>query len=625
MNFLMFLYLPLIVGLISLVFPRKWRYLQEIITIIGSCIFLALAIRTFSFPDQTVRVPWFQISTIDFSLDFRLYHFSRFLLIFLGLFTLLTSLYSLGFFKDKRVSQLYFPFLSFTLAGSAAIVLADNFFIFLLAWEIVTLLLFFLIAMGQSKSAAMAAGKAFAILGFTDVALLLAVIALPVLYDTWIISALKITVNDTFSMTIFLLMFLAAIAKAGAIPMHSWIPTAAESAPLPVIAFLPASLDKLLGIYLLSRICVDIFILPLHSTLSYIVMWVGALTIIIAVFVAVIQHDLKRLLSYHAISQVGYMVLGIGTGNPIGIAGGIFHMLNHAIYKSCLFFTAGAVENKMKTTDVDKLGGLSRTMPITFIACLIAALSISGVPPFNGFVSKWMIYQGLVEGKTAGSMIFLVLAMFGSALTLASFLKLLFGTFMGQKYQEKSALENEKLSGKYNEVHWSMVIPMVVLATLCVLFGLFAYFPINSFISPIVQMQFGKISQIMSIGTALWNPTLATLLIFVGLLIGGLLFYLSRITVREVESLFIGGEQFDIKKERVLAGNFYEFLERTKVLGGFLKESNRGIFDVYNLSSGIGSIAVNVLKRMHDGILSTYLAWCVIGLGVLCFLLLILQ
>lgn len=624
MNFLIFLYLPLIVGLISLVFPRKWHYLQEIITIIGSCIFLALSIQAFSLPDQTVRIPWFQISTIDFSLDFRLYHFSRFLLIFLGLFTLLTSLYSLGFFKDKKVSQLYFPFLSFTLAGAAAIVLADNFFIFLLAWEIVTLLLFFLIAMGQSKSAAMAAGKAFAILGFTDVALLLAVIALPVLYDTWIISALKITVNDTFSVTIFLLMFLAAIAKAGAIPMHSWIPTAAESAPLPVIAFLPASLDKLLGIYLLSRICIDIFILPLHSTLSYIVMWVGALTIIIAVFVAVIQHDLKRLLSYHAISQVGYMVLGIGTGNPIGIAGGIFHMLNHAIYKSCLFFTAGAVENKMKTTDVDKLGGLSRTMPITFIACLIAALSISGVPPFNGFVSKWMIYQGLVEGKTAGSMIFLVLAMFGSALTLASFLKLLFGTFMGQKYQEKTALENEKTGGKYNDVHWSMVIPMIVLATLCVLFGLFAYLPINSFISPIIQMQFGKISQIMSIGTALWNPTLATLLIFAGLLIGGLLFYLSRIKVREVESLFIGGEQFEIKKERVLAGNFYEFLERTKVLGGFLKESNRGIFDVYNLSSGIGSIAVNILKRMHDGILSTYLAWCVIGLGVLCFLLLIL-
>jgi formate hydrogenlyase subunit 3/multisubunit Na+/H+ antiporter MnhD subunit len=624
MNLLIFIYLPLIAGLLSLIFPRKWRYLQEIITLLGSSLFLVYAIQGFSYPDQFLRIPWFQLSIIDFSFDFRLYHFSRFLLIFLGLFTLLTALYSLGFFKDKKVSQLYFPFLSFTLAGAAAIVLADNFFVLLVAWELVTLLLFFLIAMGQSKAAAMAAGKAFAILGFTDVALLLAVIALPVIYDTWTISALKITLNDPLSIMIFVLMFTAAIAKAGAIPFHSWIPTAAESAPLPVIAFLPASLDKLLGIYLLARICLDIFILPLNSTLSYIIMTIGAITIIVGVFVAVIQHDLKRLLSYHAISQVGYMVLGIGTGNPIGIAGGIFHMLNHAIYKSCLFFTAGAVENKMKTTDVDKLGGLSKSMPITFIACLIAALSISGVPPFNGFVSKWMIYQGLVEGRTAIYMIFLTLAMFGSALTLASFLKLLYGTFMGQKYDEKGTTESEKTAGKYKDVHWSMIVPMVILATLCILFGLFAYLPINRFISPIINMQFGEISQIMVIGTALWDPTLATSLLLVGLLLGGLIFYISRIKVREVETLFIGGEKFEIKKERLLAGNFYEFLERTKILGGFLKESNRGIFDIYNLSSGIGSIAVNVLKRMHDGILSTYLAWCVIGLGILCFLLLVL-
>ena len=624
MNLLLFIYLPLATGIVSLVFPRKWRYVQEVITIIGSAIFLGFAIQGFYYPDQIVRIPWFQLSIIDFAFDFRLYQFSRFLLIFLGLFTFLTALYSLGFFKDKKISQLYFPCLSFTLVGSAAIVLANNFFVLLVAWELVTLILFFLIAMGQTKSAAMAAGKAFAILGFTDVALLLAVITLPVIYDTWTISALKITLNDPMSIMVFVLMFTAAIAKAGAIPLHSWIPTAAESAPLPVIAFLPASLDKLLGIYLLSRICLDTFILPANSTLSYIIMTIGAITIIVAVFVAVIQHDLKRLLSYHAISQVGYMVLGIGTGNPIGIAGGIFHMLNHAIYKSCLFFTAGAVETKMKTTDVDKLGGLSKSMPVTFIACLIAALSISGVPPFNGFVSKWMIYQGLVEGRTSIYMVFLTLAMFGSALTLASFLKLLFGTFMGQKHEEKAVPESGKTAGKYADVHWSMSIPMVVLAILCVLFGIFAYLPINPFISPIINMQFGETLQRMAIGTALWDPTLATTLMLIGILLGGLIFYISRVKVREADSLFIGGEKFETRKERVLAGNFYEFLERTRILGGFLKESNRGIFDIYNLSSGIGSIAVNILKRLHDGILSTYLAWCVIGLGILSFLLLVL-
>jgi len=214
--------------------------------------------------------------------------------------------------------------------------------------------------------------------------------------------------------------------------------------------------------------------------------------------------------------------------------------------------------------------------------------------------------------------------MFGSALTLASFLKLLFGTFLGQKYEEKGVSVTEKTEGNYADVHWSMIIPMVILAILCVLFGLFAYLPINLFISPIINMQFGEISQIMTIGTAIWDPTLATTLLLIGLLLGGLIFYLSRFKVREVESLFIGGEKFESRKERLLAGNFYEFLERTKVLGGFIKESDKGIFDVYNLSSGLGLIVVNILKRLHDGILSTYLAWCVIGLGILAFLLLIL-
>ncbi len=625
MDLLTFLYVPFLAGFISLIIPRKLKFFQETVAVIGSLVFIKDAIQSFSINDQFLQIPWFQLSTIDFSFDFRLYNFSRFLLLFLGLFTLLTSLYSAGFFRERKISQLYFPFLMFTLGSSATVVLADNFFILLIAWEILTLLLFYLIAMGQGKSAAMAAGKALAILGFTDVALLLAVLLLPIFYNTWNISALRIQLGNPVSITIFLLMFIAAIAKAGAIPLHSWIPPAAESAPLPVIAFLPASLDKLLGIYLLARITLDVFILPAQSTLSYIIMITGAVTIIGGVFVAVVQHDLKRLLSYHAISQVGYMVLGIGTGNPIGIAGGLFHMLNHTIYKSCLFFTAGSVETRTKTTDIDKLGGLSSSMPFTFGACLIAALSISGVPPFNGFVSKWMIYQGLVEGRSMIFMIFLFIAMFGSALTLASFLKLLYGTFMGQKYEGKDLPAGSESRRKYNDVSWTMIVPMGILALLCVLFGLFASFPINHFIQPVLSGKLAEVGQTITLGTALWNPTLATILLMIGLIIGGIIFYISRIRVREVDTLFIGGEQFEIKKERLLAGNFYEFLEKTKLLGGFLRESDKGIFDVYNISSGLGLLVVNVLKKLHDGILSTYLAWCVIGLGILSFILLVLQ
>jgi NADH:ubiquinone oxidoreductase subunit 5 (subunit L)/multisubunit Na+/H+ antiporter MnhA subunit len=316
--------------------------------------------------------------------------------------------------------------------------------------------------------------------------------------------------------------------------------------------------------------------------------------------------------------------LGIGSGHPIGIAGGLFHMLNHAIYKGCLFYSVGSVEQKTGTTELDKLGGLARSMPITFVCCLLAALAVSGIPPLNGFVSKWMIYQGLATGRSFWMMIFLVVAMFGSALTLASFLKLTFGTFLGHGSKDSELPGVQESTGTYNDASWWMLSPMVFLAALCVIFGLFAYIPLKNFIAPIINLEMAGISQTISIGTALWNPTLATVLIVIGLIVGILIYFISRIKMREVETLFIGGEKYELKTEKLLASGLFESIEKTKFLGGFIRESGKGIFDIYNISSDLGLIGVNMLKRLHDGILSTYLAWCIIGLGILCFILLTL-
>ncbi len=197
----------------------------------------------------------------------------------------------------------------------------------------------------------------------------------------------------------FILLMIGAIGKAGAMPFHSWIPDAALDAPLPFMALLPGSIEKLLGIYLLARFSLDLFTLAPGTWVSTVLMVIGAATIILAVMMALVQKNYKRLLSYHAISQVGYMILGIGTGLPIGIVGGLFHMVNNAIYKSCLFLTAGAVEKQAGTTDLEKLGGLARSMPVTVICFIVAAVSISGVPPFNGFFSKEMVYDAALEER----------------------------------------------------------------------------------------------------------------------------------------------------------------------------------------------------------------------------------
>jgi len=297
------------------------------------------------------------------------------------------------------------------------------------------------------------------------------------LAKTLAISEINLPLGSLSSLA-FILLIIGAISKAGSMPFHSWIPDAAIDAPLPFMAILPASLEKLLGIYFLSRICLEMFKLDPASGLSIMLMIIGAITIFLAVMMALIQKNYKKLLSYHAISQVGYMILGIGTALPIGIAGGLFHMINHALYKSCLFLSAGCVEKQAGTAELAKLGGLMKKMPLTFTAFAIAALSISGVPPFNGFFSKELIYQA---AKDRG-MVFYVVAVAGAFLTAASFLKLGHAVFLGKLSHEHKDVK---------EAPVTMLFPMGILAFTCVVFGLRNYLPLNHFIQPILGGKLG--------------------------------------------------------------------------------------------------------------------------------------
>ncbi|MFH0948809.1 MAG: proton-conducting transporter membrane subunit [Elusimicrobiota bacterium] len=427
----------------------------------------------------------------------------------------------------------------------------------------------------------------------------------------------------TLSLIAFLCLAIASFAKAGAMPFHTWIPDMAATAPIPVTAYLPASLDKLLGIYLLARICLNLFTLNLN--LNLVLMSIGAFTIVAAVFMAMIQHDMKKLLSYHAVSQVGYMVLGIGTGTPIGIAGGLFHMLNNVVYKSCLFLCAGSVEHKTGTTDLDKLGGLAKYMPLTFFAALIAAFSISGVPPFNGFFSKWMIYQGIVQMFQSSNVgmfawIFLVAAMFGSALTLASFMKLLHATFLGQlseswkvKKLESSNLATLQHSNILTEVSWTMWLPTVILAGLCIIFGIFAYqLPLKLFILPSLSPIPYPLSPVFS---GVWHPGLATLLIIVGFVIGFMIYLISGTKFRVGET-YIGGETLPAEV-RVTGVDFYKTITDIGFFKTMYNSAEQKMFDIYDWGKKIVSSVGFVLSELHTGNFETYLSWCLVGMILL--------
>jgi formate hydrogenlyase subunit 3/multisubunit Na+/H+ antiporter MnhD subunit len=463
--------IPFIAGLLVLLIGQQIRSVKEAIALLATAATLGISITLFK-ENINFVIPWtrFDIFDIDFAL--RLYHFSAFILVAASAFSFLFVLYSCSFMRDKLRLNQFYSYLLITLAMTNGAVLADNLVLMLFFWEGLLLTLFGMIAIGR-PGAYKTAIKAFIIVGISDLCLMIGIGLAGYLSSTMTISKISLSV-DSLGALAFILMMIGAISKAGSVPFHTWIPDAAVDAPLPFMAFLPASLEKLLGIYLLARISLDMFKLTTGSWLSILLMTIGAITILLAVMMALVQKDYKRLLSYHAVSQVGYMILGIGTCLPVGIIGGLFHMINHALYKSCLFLTGGAVEKQTGTTDLAKLGGIAMKMPVTFVCFVIAAASISGVPPFNGFFSKELVYDAALERGT----IFYLAAILGTFLTAASFLKLGHAAFLGKRSEQNENVREAPF--------FTMLVPMIVIAAVCVVFGVWNYLPLDNLIKPIL-------------------------------------------------------------------------------------------------------------------------------------------
>jgi len=568
---------------------------------------------------------------------FRFDHLSVFVGTFVGLFTVLTLGYSSEFMRKNPTPHYplstihspppsvplfrYYACVILTCAASLGAVFSNNLVLFMVFWGFLGLLLYLLIGFGENARSSYTAKKAFIIIGGTDAFMLLGLALLwhlagrPALTSLKM-SAVSVALDSKTAMAAYLCLAAGALAKAGAMPFHTWVPDTAEDAPTPVAAFLPASLDKLLGIYFFFRLTVGMF--QVTPGMNTFLMLLGSFTIVAAVMMALVQHDLKRLLGYHAVSQVGYMVLGIGTGNPIGIAGGLFHMLNNTIYKSCLFLAGGAVEKRAGTTDLDKLGGFAKAMPISFVTFLVASLAISGVPPFNGFVSKWMVYQGVIETGRAGGanwVLWLVAAMFGSALTLASFMKLLHAVFLGQPSAEARA----QVEGT-REVGPAMWLPMVILAGLCVVFGVFAFnLPLKLFILPSIE------TGIIYAGA--WRSVVATALILIGLAIGVIIYLVGAAEKARIVEPFVGGETLSDHTDvpwrdmRMSGVDFYRTIQQVDFLRVVYPLAEKKVFDVYDVGMKVTFGINKALGYIHNGVLPRYLGWCLLGAVIILYVL----
>lgn len=459
--------IPAVTALLVFTLPKKDFLIKSLVSLAGVTINLILAIYLFG-KEASFSIPW---TGFGLNFSFKLYQFSSFIVLAAAGFSFLIVLYSVAFMKGKQLIKQFFAFLLITVAMVNGAVLSNNLLLMLFFWEGLLITTFVLIFTGGKNSFSTAV-KALVIVGVSDLLMTLGILMIGWIAGTFEMDQINLPMT-TWAGFAFVLVMIGAIAKAGSMPFHTWIPDAALAAPLPFMAFLPAALEKLLGIYFLARISLDLFQFMPGSGMSIMMMSVGAITILLAVFMALIQKDFKKLLSYHAISQVGYMILGIGTALPVGIVGGIFHMINHAMYKSTLFLTGGAVEKQAGTTDLTQLGGLGRKMPVTFTCFIIAAAAISGVPPLNGFFSKELVFDGALESGT----IFYLAALLGAFLTAASFLKLGHSAFLGKPTRDISHVKEASLP---------MLIPMIVIAGFCVLFGVYNPLPLENLIQPVL-------------------------------------------------------------------------------------------------------------------------------------------
>lgn len=599
-NLTLMVAVPILIGLLNIFLPTM---LRKLFTFAGLIYLLYLSYFLYKGAGQVAYLFELPVFGID--------RLALFTLIFIQVLSLPILIFSLkGMAKNSEPG--FFSLYPLTIGICNGIVLSVNIIGFLVFWGLSGMMLYLFGMLGHTDNAPQTAKKTFIIVGGSDVFLIFGLILLWNLDPghSWNLGNIQMSMSGELAYAAFFCILIAALAKAGGLPFHTWLPDFSQDAELESVAFLPASLDKLVGIYLLARLVISLFVVNLGIQLFMITL--GAVTVICAVMMAIIQHNGRRLLGYHAVSQVGYMIMGIGSGNLLAMVGGLLHLANNTIYKTQLLLALGSVEKRTGTNNLEDLGGLGSNMPLTFVAALTGALAISGIPPLNGFFSKWLIYQGLIEKMQSASpghqiwlLLCLILAVFGSVLTLASFLKFLHAIFLGKRPEKWSSVReapcNQWLAGG-------------ILAVICVIFGLFAMpLPVGRLIAPILQ----EVGWAVPVIPGSYAP-LPILGLFGAVFLIGILIYRATRKVRFDEN-YLGGMEA-LEKFRIAGTEFYNEIRNMWPLKPAYDTAEKKNFDIYSIGGRCSRFFAELFSRLHDGQLSNYNLWIVVGTLIILWL-----
>lgn len=490
---------------------------------------------------------WSPIGGKAFGIGLQIDSLGMFLALIITGASLLSGIYSLKYMShDNGLEKYYVLFLLLTSSMIGFVFTGDLFNMYVML-EIMTFAAIALTAFRNYKDKSVEAAFKYIVTGSLGSSLIL--LGTCLIYSetkTLNLAEIAVVIKAMESMTptlilAFSLMMVGYAVKAFMVPCHTWPTDAHMAAPSSISMILSGVMSKT-GIYAIIRLVFMIFGLSSNKPVGYLILVWGVITMVIGVSMALLQHDFKRLLAFHSVSQIGYIITALGiaiieTGevSVLAMTGGTYHMINHAIFKGLLFLTAGAILYTTGTTDLESVSGLGKRMPFTMAMFLFGAVGISGIPPFNGFASKWMIYEA---GFTGSLGIVSIIAVVVSVLTLASFIKVGHSVFFGPIKKEYKNIE---------DVPTSMKIPMGVLALGIVIFGLFPKVIVNKILIPVIKsvydltgyvssalgntydslFAFDGINNIEFLTKGIYNPT-NFLILFVILLLAILVFVIFK-------------------------------------------------------------------------------------------------
>jgi len=438
-----------------------------------------------------IKYTWLKFSSsLSIDMGIILDPISVMMIVIVTFVSLMVHIFSLGYMKGEERFGTYYSFLSLFTFSMLGLVMASNLFQIYIFWELVGVSSYLLIGFYFDKPSAVAASKkAFIVTRFADLGFLIGILILGFQAETLDFNTLIQRLTDihspqllTIASTSFLgislltwaltLVFIGGAGKSAMFPLHIWLPDAMEG-PTPVSALIHAATMVVAGVYLVARLFP---VFHINGASLHVVTWVGAVSAFLAAVIACTQTDIKRVLAYSTMSQIGYMmfalgVSGYGDENGLGYTASMFHLFTHAFFKSLLFLCAGAVIHIVHSNEMKDMGGLRKLMPVTNVAFLIACLAIAGVPPFAGFFSKEEILMAAWQNN---SVIYYV-GLITSGITAFYMFRLYFSIFWNKTHDSRLTTHEHHAEGTI-----SMKLPLIILALGTLLVG---FIPFSNFIS----------------------------------------------------------------------------------------------------------------------------------------------